>query len=118
MTTTDERTYRFGPLDRGGWVLGLGGSQCVAIALGIVLGGLLLNAGIAVPIALVPVGAGAAYAFAALHRQPVHELTPAAALFATAKAMRRTRWTAELPLLSGTATDEKRPAPLPPFLDG
>src|SRR4051812_2975450 len=112
---TNERTYRFGPLDRGGWVLGLGGSQCVAIALGIVLGGLFLNAGMLAPVALAPVGAGVAYAFATVHRQPVHEFAPAAARFTAAKALRRTRWTAELPLLSCAPVDERRRASLPPF---
>src|SRR5437764_5482123 len=115
---TAERTYRFGPLDRGGWVLGLRGSQCVAIALGIVFGGLVLNAGLPAPLALVPVGVGAAYAFGSIQRQPVHELAPAAARYASATAIGRTRWTAGLPLLSGGPADERRPAPLPPFLDG
>jgi len=115
--STRERTYRFGPLDRGGWVLGLGGSQCIAVALGIVLGGFVLNTSNAGPLALAPVVAGAAYAFATVHRQPMHELAPAAARYAISKAFRRARWMAALPLLSGS-TGRACSAPLPPFLDG
>jgi hypothetical protein len=99
-------------------VLGLGAAQCISIALGIVIGGLLLNAGMPAPLALAPVGAGAAYAFAAIGRQPVHEVVPAAARFGSARALGRARWTAELPLLSGGASDGERGARLPPFLDG
>ena len=45
-----ERRYRFGPRPETGWVLGLAGAQCVALAVGVVGAGLLLNRQVALPI--------------------------------------------------------------------
>ena len=118
MTAPARRTYRFGPLDRGGWILGLAGSQCVAIAAGIITGGFLLDGGAPAPLVLAPVVASAAFAFGTVGRSPVRELAPAAARFAMSTVLRRSTWLAELPLLTGTSTDARRDPPLPPFLAG
>lgn len=118
MTTTTRRTYRFGPLDRGGWILGLAGSQCVAVAAGIVAGGVLLDRGAPAPLVLAPVVAAGAFAFGTVARTPVYELAPAVVRFAMSTALRRNTWLAELPLLTGAPGDGHRDPPLPPFLAG
>ena len=116
MTAPSARTDRFGPLDRAGWILGLGGLQCVSLAVGVVLGGALVNLGAPAPIVLAPVLGAVAFAFATVERQPVHELAPAAVGHALKVVSRRTRWTAEVPFLSGA--DDSREPSLPPFLAG
>jgi hypothetical protein len=118
VTAAARRTYRFGPLDRGGWILGLAGSQCIAMATGILAGGFLLDRGAPVPLVIVPVIAAAAFAFGSVARTPVYELAPPAARFALAMVRRRNTWFAELPLLKGTTDDGLRHPPLPPFLAG
>lgn len=118
MTATARRTYRFGPLDRGGWILGLAGAQCIAMATGILCGGFLLDRGVSVPLVVAPVFAAAAFAFGSVARTPIYELASPAARFAAATVFRRNAWFAELPLLSGTAEDARRDPKLPPFLDG
>ncbi|MEO7572109.1 MAG: hypothetical protein ABIX10_06705 [Acidimicrobiales bacterium] len=58
-----ERTYRFGPLDRPGWLLGMGGAQCLALGAGVLGLGVLLTAGLPAPVALAPAVAGALISF-------------------------------------------------------
>lgn len=118
MTVRGERTYRFGPLDRTGWLLGLSGAQCMSVALGVVTGGVLLERRAPAPVVLAPVAACLVFAFATIGRQPVHEVAAAASGFAAAGVLGRRRWAAEIPLLSGRPTDLDRPPSLPPFLAG
>ena len=118
MTTPDRRSYRFGPLDRGGWILGLAGSQCIAMGMGMFAAVFLLDRGAPVPLVIAPVVAAAAFAFGSVARTPVYELAPPAARFALSIALRRNAWLAELPLLTGTPEDGRRDAQLPPFLAG
>jgi hypothetical protein len=118
MTTDTARTYRFAPLDRSGWLLGLGGVQCTAIAAGIFASGTLLQWGAPAPVVLAPVVAGVVLALASWDGQAAHEWI---ALFARHGVLRltgRAQWSATLPLLSGTAADGTKEAPLPPFLAG
>ena len=113
-----ERTYRFGPLDRPGWLLGMGGAQCLALGAGVLGLGVLLTNGLPVPIALAPAVAGALLSFTSWRGRPVHEQLPALATHGTQLALGRRRWTAPVPLLTGTAADAGRGVDLPPFLDG
>ena len=110
------RTYHFGPLDRTGWVLGLDGAQCGAIAVGIVAGGALLNGGAPPVLALGPVLAGVAFAFATTGRRPLHEVAPAAAAFASARLLGQTRWLADLPPAAASPQRARQRPALPPFL--
>jgi hypothetical protein len=114
-TQTAPRTYRFAPLDRAGWILGLSAAQCLSIAAGVVAGGLLLDRGAPAPLVLLPVTAGVAFAFASVGSWPAHEMAAAVGRFAVALLRRRTRWTAQLPLLTGTPADGERVPSLPPL---
>ena len=113
-----ERTYRFGPLDRPGWLLGMGGAQCLALGAGVLGLGVLLTNGLPVPVALAPAVAGALLSFTSWRGRPFHEQLPALATHGTQLALGRRRWTAPVPLLTGTAADAGRGVDLPPFLDG
>jgi hypothetical protein len=117
-SATEERMYRFAPLDRTGWMLGLGGAQCVALAAAILFSGALLQVGAPAPLVMAPLLAGAAFAFGSWDRRSAHEWAPILLRFAALRALRRRRWLAPIPLLSGTATDREKAPALPPFLEG
>jgi hypothetical protein len=57
-------------------------------------------------------------AFAGWDGRPAHEQIPALARMAVLRLTSNARWTAELPLLSGTVGDTERQPVLPPFLAG
>lgn len=112
------RTYRFAPLDRTGLLLGLGGVQCALVAAGIFLSGLLLDAGASLLAASVPVVVLSASAFARWRGRGLHEWAPVLARFSGLHLARRRRWSAPIPLLTGTPSDDRRDPVLPPFLRG
>ena len=112
------RTYRFAPLDRTGWLLGLTGVQCIAIAVGIFTSGLLLDAGAAAVVVLAPVVALTAFSFVTWRGRPLHEWAPTLLRYAGLTIGGQRRWTAPIPLLSGTREDGQRQPKLPPFLRG
>lgn len=116
--TEPGRFYRFAPLDRAGWVLGLSGVQCVLIAAGIFASSLLLDAGAPAPAVMVPVIALSAATFARWRGRPVHEWVPVLLRFGALRATGRHRWTAPIPLLTKAGTNEQRQPPLPPFMRG
>lgn len=117
MTAPEPRTYRFGPLDRGDWILGLGGTQCLAIAAGIVASAVTLDLGAPAPAVIAPAAAGVLFALATWDGRPVHEWVPLLARHALMRVTGRHGWMAPLPLLGARAA---RPveASLPPFLEG
>lgn len=116
MTEPAARTYRFAPLDRAGWLLGLGGSQCIALGAGIFCAGALLQAH-AHPIAvLVPFALATTFAVGAWDGRACHEWLPLAARHAYRRITRRHQWVSVIPLLGGSTTDKARS--LPPFLQG
>lgn len=112
------RAFRFAPLDRTGLLLGLSGVQCALVAAGIFTSGLLLDAGAPPLVVLAPVVALTSVSFARWRARPAHEWAPTVARFATLKLTRRHRWTAPIPLLTGTPVDDRRDPALPPFLRG
>lgn len=109
-----ERTYRFAPLDRTGWLLGLGAAQCLALGGGLSLAATLVAAGIPPLAAALPLGAGVAFALGHWRSRPLHEW--AAALAGWTMLGSHRRWRARLPLLG--EDDGGREAPLPPCLAG
>lgn len=113
-----ERTYRFGPLDRPGWFLGLGGAQCIALGSGVFGLGVLLTAGFPVPIAIAPAALAVLLSFTSWRGRPAHEQVPALVSHAAQTALRRRQWVAPVPLLTGTPADSRRALALPPFLAG
>jgi hypothetical protein len=115
----EPRTYRFGPRDRTGWLLGLQGSQCVAIATGILTGGVILNAGAALPVACVPLLVGVVAAFGRWNGQAVLEVVPTLLSWQATRFMGAARWRAELPRLRIANHGATAAQPdLPPVLRG
>lgn len=113
-----ERTYRFAPLDRGGWVFGLGGAQCVGLAAGVLLAGALLQAGSPAPAVLAPLAAGALFAFGSWEGRTAHEWLPVLTRHATLRAAGRHRWFGPVPLAGLRQARSPAPPALPPFLEG
>jgi hypothetical protein len=58
------RQYRLSPLDTTGWILGLSGEQCVALAVAVIASGLALDAHLPVPLVAAPLMSGLILAFA------------------------------------------------------
>ena len=115
MTTVDApRRYRFGPLDRSGWLLGLGAVPCTVLAAGLLAAGLTLKATGSPVIAGVPLAAAAAAAFARHDGRALHEWIGPIAGWLTLRWPHRHRWAARVPMLGGPTP----PPDLPPFLEG
>src|SRR2546430_8337379 len=112
------RTYRFPPLDRTGWLLGLTGAQCLILAAGVVASGAALQAAAPAPAVLTPLVLSVTLAFAGWDGHPAHEQIPPLVRMAVLQLAGKARWTAELPLLSCTVEDGERQPVLPPFLAG
>lgn len=104
MTTTDDgRLYRFGIDDRAGWLLGLQGPQCVAIAVGLFVAGVALNLG-APPLAtLVPPALSLAVAFAPVAGRPVWAWLP----IVTSWQIRRSEHSWRSPLPASVRTEHR-----------
>jgi hypothetical protein len=122
IRTSDRkpRLYRFGPRDRTGWFLGLGGAQCVTLGVGIFAAGMLLNLGAPMPLVFGPILIAVAFAFGRWSGEPVHELLPVAVAWIVAKASGRTAWfgptSGLMPRQRSQASTED--LLLPPPLDG
>jgi len=115
MTATDPpRRYRFGPLDRSGWLLGLGPVPCALLGAGFLLAGLTLRATSSVPVATLPL-VGAGLVALGRHRgRAWHEWAEPVAGWVVLRSQRRDRWAARVPMVDGRSA-----APdLPPFLEG
>lgn len=87
-----RRLYRFAARDRSGWVLGLQGGQCLFLASGVLLAGVLLNGGAPVPVVFAPVILAAVLAFGRWSGRPVHEHLPIAAGWTVQRAVGGHRW--------------------------
>ena len=115
---TAGRAYRFAPLDRTGWLLGLSGAQCLTLAAGTLAAGMLLNARAPAPSVLVPLALAAVVAFAPWDGRPAHQWIPALTRTGLLRLRGRQTWVAELPLLPWRPDDAGVRPSLPPFLDG
>jgi len=115
---TAGRVYRFPPLDRTGWLLGLSGAQCLTLAAGTLAAGLLLDTRAPAPAVLAPLALAAVVAFAPWDGRPAHQWLPALARTGFLHLAGRHTWVTELPLLP-SRPEGARPHPsLPTFLDG
>ena len=112
------RTYRFGPLDRSGLVLGLSGHQCAALAAGVVLAGWLIDRGAPAPLVFGSVLVAAALAFARVGGDAVSDVLPVWSRFAARAITRRNRWFARLPLRTARPIHGRSVVDLPPFMTG
>jgi hypothetical protein len=116
--STEARLYRFAPLDRSGWLLGLGAGQCLALGSGAFLAGAALNAQAPAPVVLAPLVAAVVFSFVRLGGQPLHELASPLLRYGALVAAGRRTWFTPLPLLTGSPADFERQPDLPPFLAG
>ena len=89
------RLYRFGQRDRTGWLLGLQAAQCLALGFGILLGGLLLNAGAPMPGVFAPILVMSLFAFGRWNGQPMHEHAPVLLGWSAASLTGANHWNAE-----------------------
>jgi hypothetical protein len=71
VSVSTERLYRFPPRDRAGWILGLGATQCIMLATGLILTALAVSNGVPVALAAVPLVCAATLAFARWHGRPL-----------------------------------------------
>lgn len=119
MTGTINRAYRFAPLDRAGWLLGLSGTQCIAGGGGVAVAAWLASRGAPLPLVMGALLVGLGLAFATLGGTPVRELAPVAARFGLRQGLGGGRWLAEVPLTPPTGGEHGGPPlPLPAFLAG
>lgn len=111
----ETRRYRFGPLDRAGWLLGLGAAQCVSLAVGLLVAGVVLHVSGTVAFAAIPVVVTGVFAFGRWDGRAAHEwVTP---LFGWLRLRRRGefRWRADVALLPA---DPSARLDVPSFLRG
>jgi hypothetical protein len=108
------RRYRFGPLDRSGWLLGLGPAPCLTLGSGLLLAGLALRASGSLVLASVPLAVASAAAFGRHDGRALHEWIPPVAGWLSLHARGRDRWSAQVVPIGGSALTPD----LPPFLDG
>jgi hypothetical protein len=111
---TTSRTYRFAPLDRRTWLLGLGGVQCILLGVGLAVSATLLRLPIPLPISALPLLVATAMALVPVGGQPGHEVAATGLSYARAKPNRPSL--APIPLFVGTGSKAKV-AP-PPALEG
>ncbi len=97
MSGHQPRHYRFGPRDRTGWLLGLAGTQCIAIGFGVLLSGVFLNAHLPAPAVLIPLLISAVFAFGRWNGQPVHDLAPVALTWTAARVVGDASWFGDVP---------------------
>ncbi len=116
MSVGTERMYRFAPRDRAGWILGLGATQCLTLAAGLVIGTVVVSSGAPVAVAVVPLVGAGLLAFGRWHGRPLHDWIPVLGSWTLLGLHRQRRWTARVPLLSESGTRTR--ATLPAFLAG
>jgi hypothetical protein len=112
-----RRLYRFGDPDQTGWLLGLGGPQCLALGAAVCSAGVLLSAGWPLPAVLVPLVIGAVFAFGRVGGVPAYEWLPVSAAFLLRRMVGQATWQARLPLLPSGGFDTGGQPELPPCLE-
>jgi hypothetical protein len=108
------RRYRFGPLDRSGWLLGLGPVACLTLGSGLLAAGLALRASGSLVLAAAPLAVASAVAFGRHHGRALHEWIPPVAGWLSLQARGHDRWSAQVVPIGGPV----RAPDLPPFLAG
>lgn len=111
-------TYRFNLRDRSGWFLGLEGPQCIALGLGVLGAGAMLNAGAPGPSIFVPLLLAAGFSLGQWQGRPIHALAPVATTWGLARLGGRHRWRAALPRFRPDGAPVAAQPSLPPALGG
>jgi len=109
----ESRRYRFGPLDRAGWILGLNATQCVLVTAGLIVGGIALRATGSLLPATLPLLAALVVAFGRWEARPIHEWIRPLAGWWSLRSRSLDHWGADILDLDRTNAPE-----LPPFLAG
>lgn len=112
------RSYRFGPLDRSGLVLGLSGRQCATLGSGALLAGWLLDRHAPGPLVLAPLVVAAVFSFARVGGDTPCDLLPLWSCFAFRAILGRNRWFAALPYANRSGVGNPETLALPPFMAG
>ena len=100
------RTYRLSPPDRTGWMFGLALVQLLVVAIGVIVGTVVM-ATASVPVGLVVMVGLAAFGAVKVHGVSLVELAPHGVRFLRARRSGTAAWLAVVPVLGGDA----RPAP-------
>ena len=117
-TEPSGRGYRFSPIARTGVLLGLSGMQCTALGTGVAASGMLLNLMVHPALVMVPLLAGAVFAFAPVAGRPMHEWAPVLLRWITVRLLGRTIWFARTPSHSNSAAGAVTQPDLPGSLAG
>jgi hypothetical protein len=116
VTDSSPRLYRFAPLDRTGWILGLSGSQCLLIGATVLTASALGQAGAPPILLLVTVVVGLSVTFATWSQRHVHEWLPLLTRHTVNRVTGRSAWMASVvPINAASSNGATR---LPPFLEG
>lgn len=119
MSTADRsRLYRFAPQDRTGWLLGLQATQCLVLAVGVLVAGVLLNRGAPIPAVFLPVVVAGIGAFGRWNGEPVHERVPMLASWYTQRVTGTRQWFAAPPRRRHPRSSTVVQPDLPPVLAG
>ncbi|MEZ5378257.1 MAG: SCO6880 family protein [Acidimicrobiales bacterium] len=118
MNEPQAVTYRFNLRDRTGWFLGLEGPQCVALGLGVLGAGALLNAGAPGLTVFVPLVLAAAIALGQWQGRPLYLLAPIATTWSFTRLTGRHRWFAPITRFTESGERTTSQPSLPPMLEG
>ncbi len=118
MSQGEPRRYRFAGRDRTGWILGLSGAQCLAIAAALVGAGLIVDSGLPAALALLPAAGGFGLAFWRISGMPLLEWLPAHGSWLVRRAAGRTDWQGRLSVASAVPLSAPAQPELPPCLAG
>ncbi len=116
MSRVEEVTYRFPMRDRTGWFLGLGAAQCIALGVGVLLAGIVLNSGLPGLLTAVPLVGAIGFAFGTWQGRPVHEISPTVLAWMSTQGSRR--WTAPLPRWRADSSAVRSQPDFPPAMAG
>lgn len=118
MSQAEARRYRFAGRDGTGWILGLSGAQCLAVAAALVGAGLIVDSGVPAALALLPVVGGVGLAFWRISGVPLLEWLPAHGSWLVRRAAGRTPWQGRLSAVSAVPLSAPAQPELPPCLAG
>lgn len=119
MNTVDRpRLYRFAARNRTGWLLGLQAAQCLVLAVGVLIAGVLLNSGAPVPVVCIPLVVAGVGAFGRWNGEPLHERVPVMLAWSTQRASGTQRWVAAPPRRRHPRPIAALQPELPPVLAG
>jgi len=107
-----ERRYRLDPQDRTGWMFGLGGPQIITMGAALVISILLLQGGMALGVAVAPMGLAVVMALVRIGGRSLLEWVPSVWRWAGSGGRKGKVWLAPLSQASEAVTTPAFPPPL------